>query len=111
MKKFVLVMLAAVCLAACGASSSMSGSMVKAETVVAAPNAVEVADAAKRSTDATTVSHPVVPVNRPADRPPVTRVSRPAATLPTPDPDRTTSGFNCQSFGSPGKIQVMCLPQ
>jgi hypothetical protein len=107
-KTFVLVMLAATCLAACGASSSMSGSMVKAETVVAAPNAVEVADAAKRSTDATTVSHPVVPVNRPADRP---RVSRPAATPPTPDPDRTTSGFNCQSFGSPGKIQVMCLPQ
>ena len=111
MKRFVLVILAAVCLAACGASSSMSGSTVKRETVVAAPNAVEVADAAKHSTEATTVSHPVVPVNRPADRPPVTRVSRRAAALPTPDPDRATSGFNCQSFGGPGRIQVMCLPQ
>jgi ABC-type oligopeptide transport system substrate-binding subunit len=110
-KGFVLVILAAVCLAACGASSSMSGSMVKRETVVAAPNAVEVADAAKRSTDATTVSHPVEPVNRPADRSPVTRVSRPATALPSPDPDRVTSGLSCQGFGVPGRIQVMCLPQ
>jgi len=110
-KKFVLVMLVAVCLGACGASSSISGSAVKHDTSVVAPDAVEVADAAKRSTDATRVDHAVVPVSRPADRLPVTPVSRLAAAAPTPDPDRATSGFNCQGFGGPGKIKLMCAPQ
>jgi hypothetical protein len=110
-KKFVLVMLAALCLAACGVPSSMSGSAVKRDTMVAAPDAIEVADAAKHSADATTVSHPVVPVSRPAERAPVTPVSRPTAAPPTADPERATPGFNCQSFGGPGKIKVMCVPQ
>jgi hypothetical protein len=104
-------MVAAVCLAACGASSSVSGSTVKSVTTVSAPDTVEVADAAKRSTDATTASHPIAPTSHPADRRPVIPVSRPAAPPPAADPDRGTPGFNCQGFSGPGKPKLMCAPQ
>jgi hypothetical protein len=110
-KTFVPLLMAAVCLAACGAPSSVAGSTVKSDTTVAAPDAVEVADAGKRPTDATTVSHPIAPASHPAERLPVTRVSRPAAAPPPADPDRGTSGFNCQSFGGLGRIKFMCAPQ
>jgi hypothetical protein len=110
-KKFVLVTLAAVCLAACGVSSSISGSTVKSATTAAGPDAVEVVDTAKPSTDATTVSHPVVPVSHPTDRLPVTPALRPAAPPPAADPDRGTPGFNCSGFSGPGKPKLMCAPQ
>src|ERR1700686_5579438 len=99
-------MLVALSLAACGTSASISGSTVKRATAVAAPDTVEVADAGKRSTDATTVSPPVAPASHPTDRLPVTPVSGPAAAPPPADPDLGTSGFNCQSFGGPSKIKL-----
>jgi hypothetical protein len=89
----------------------MAGSMGTRDVMVAAPDAVEVADAAKRSTDATTVSHPVVPVSRAAERPPVAPVSRPAPASPTHDPAGATIEFSCQGFGRSGAIKVMCPPQ
>jgi hypothetical protein len=110
-RKLVPVMVVALYLAACGTPASISGSTVKRVATTAAPDAVEVADAGKRSTDATTVSHPVAPANHPADRLPVTPVSRPAAAAPPADPDRGTSGFNCESSGGLGKIKLMCAPQ
>jgi hypothetical protein len=108
-KKFIPVMMAAVYLAACGAPSSISGS-TKGITTAAESDAVEVADAAKRSADATEVSHPTAPISHPAERLPVPPASRPAAP-PVADPDRGTPGMNCQGFGGPGKIKLMCAPQ
>jgi hypothetical protein len=108
-KKVIPVMLAAVFLAACGASSSISGSTVKGITTAAGPGAIEVADATKRSADATEVSHPTAPISHPPERLPVTPASRPAAP-PVADPDRATPGMNCQGLGGPGKIKLMCAP-
>jgi len=102
--------MAAVYLAACGTPSSISGSSVKSATMVAAPDAVEVADSAKHSPAAPEVSRPVAPVSHPADRLRLTPVSRPVAPPPVADADRGTPGFNCQG-GSPGKPKLMCAPQ
>jgi hypothetical protein len=110
-KKFVLVMLVALSLAACGTPASISGSTMEHAATVVRPDAVEVADGAKGSPTATEVSHPVAPVNHPPDRLPVIQGSRPAAPPPAADPDRATPGFNCQGFNSPGKPQLMCAPQ
>jgi len=110
-KKLVLVMLVAVCLAACGASSSVSGSTVTSLTTAARLDAAEVVGTAKGGPAATEVSHPVAPANHPAHQLPPIPVSRPAAPPPAADPDRATPGFNCQGFGGPGKIKVMCAPQ
>jgi hypothetical protein len=111
MRKFVSVVLVALYLAACGTPASISGSTMKRVTTAAAPDTVDVADAAKRSTDAIVASHPVPPVSHPADRLPVIPVSRPAAPPPAADPDRGTPGFNCQGFSGPGKPKLMCAPQ
>jgi hypothetical protein len=107
-RKFVLIMLAAVCLTACGASAPIAGSTVKRVTSAAGPDSVEVVDTAKRSTDAAAASHPVAPVSHPTERLPVTRASRPAAPPPLADPDRVTPGFDCQGFSGPGKPKLMC---
>ena len=104
-------MLVALYLAACGTPASTSGSTVKGATTLVRPDAVEVVDAAKRSTDAAAASNPVAPVSHPTDRLPVTPASRPAAPPPAADPDRATPGFNCQSFNAPGKPKLMCPPQ
>jgi hypothetical protein len=101
-------MLAAVCLTACGASASISGSTVKRVTTAAGPDAVEVVDTAKHSTVAAGASHRAAPVSHPTDRLPVTRASRPAAPPPLADPDRGTPGFNCQGPSGPGKAKLMC---
>jgi hypothetical protein len=104
-------MMVALYLAACGTPASISGSTVKRVATTAAPDAVDVADAAKRSADAIVESHPVAPASHPADRLGVIAVSRQAAPPPAADPDRGTPGFNCQRFGGPGKIKLMCAPQ
>jgi hypothetical protein len=110
-RKFVPVVLVALYLAACGTPASISGSTVKGATTLARPDAVEVVDAAKRSTDAAATSHPVAPVSHPTDRLPVTPASRPAAPPPAADPNRATPGFNCEGFSAPGKPKLMCPPQ
>jgi len=109
--KFALVVLAAACLAACGASSSISGSTVTSVTTAARPDAAEVVDAAKGAPAASEVSQPLAPINHPAPELPAIQVSRPAAPPLAADPDGATPGFNCQGFGGPGKIKVMCVPQ
>jgi hypothetical protein len=109
-KKLIPVMMAAVYLAACGAPASISGSTVKGITTAAGPSAVEVADAPKRSAEATEVSHSTAPISHPAERLAVPPASRPAAP-PVADPDHGTPGMNCQGFGGPGKIKLMCAPQ
>jgi hypothetical protein len=109
--KFVPVMVVALSLAACGTPASISGSTVKRAATVVRPDAVEVADGAKGSSAATEVSHLVASASHPADRLPVTPVSKPAAAPPSADRDRGTSDFNCQSYGGLGKIKLMCAPQ
>jgi hypothetical protein len=104
-------MLVALYLAACGTPASISGSTVKGATTLVKPDAVEVVDAAKRSTDAAAASHPIAPVSHPTDRLPLTPASRPAAPPPAADADRATPRFNCQSLSGPGKPQLMCAPQ
>jgi hypothetical protein len=110
-KKFVPVMLVALYLAACGTPASISGSTAKGATTLVRPDAVQVVDAAKRSTDAAAASHPVAPVSHPTDRLPVTPASRPAAPPPAADSDGATPRLNCEGFSVPGKPQLMCAPQ
>jgi hypothetical protein len=111
-KKVVACIAAALYLAACGAPTSTSGSGGTSVTTVAGSNAVELAGVASRSRATTEVSsHTLTLVDHPANRLPVTPVSRPVAPLPVADPDRGTADFSCQGFGAPGKIKVMCAPQ
>jgi len=104
-------MLVALYLAACGTPALTSGSTVKGATTLVRPDAVEVVDAAKRSTAAAAASNPVAPVSHPTDRLPVTPASRPAAPPPAADPGSATPRFNCQGFSAPGKPKLMCPPQ
>src|SRR4029077_6968598 len=110
-RKFVAVLMATLFLAACGASSSISGSSVKNLSIARGPDAVEVAAGAMGSPAATVVSHPTSPAVRPLDRGPAAPVSRPAPTPPAIGVDRRAPGLNCQGFGGPGRLKPMCAPQ
>jgi len=107
-KKLVAAMAAALYLAACGAHASISGSTVKSVTIVAAPNAAEVADGAKHSPAGTGVNRAMAPVSRPANPLRVTPASKPAT---PPAPVGATPHVNCESFSGPGKPKLMCAPQ
>src|ERR1700682_2541592 len=110
-RKFVAVLMASLYLAACGAPSSISGSSVKNVSTATGPDAVEVADGAMRAPAAADVSHSTAPVAHPASRGVATPVSRPAATSPAVGLDRRAPGWNCQTFGGPGRLKPMCAPQ
>ena len=111
-KKVVACIAAALYLAACGASTSTSGSTGTSVTPVAGSNAVELAGVASRSRDTTEVSsHTLAPVEHPSNQLPATSVSRPAASPPAAEPERTLPVLSCLSYGRPGRLQPMCAPQ